>query len=176
VPTVLSISARQAGAEFSPRFQAALKTEKERKVRQQLLGALGSVTDPLLVRQQLSLVLDPSTDAREVMGMMYGPAQEPETREVVYSFVKDNYDALAARVPEEFVGNLARVGGAYCDAERRKDVADFFTERNARTPSGPRILAQVLERVDLCIALKQSQGSSIDAFLTKGPVKAAAAQ
>jgi alanyl aminopeptidase len=176
VSSVLSISATQAGAEYSPRFQVALKTEKERKVRHQLLGALGSVTDPLLVRQQLSLVLDPSADAREVMGMMYGPSQEPETREVVYSFVKENYDALAARVPEEFVGNLARVGGAYCDAERRKDVADFFTERNARTPSGPRILAQVLERVDLCVALKEAQGSSIDAFLTKGPVKAPAPQ
>ncbi|HEX8701834.1 MAG TPA: M1 family metallopeptidase [Myxococcaceae bacterium] len=171
VPSVLSISATQAGAEFTPRFQAALKGEKERKVRQQLLGALGSVTDPLVVRQLLPLVLDPSADAREVMKMMYGPAQEPETREVVYAFVKENYDALAARMPEEFVGHMARVGGAYCDAERRKDVADFFTERNARTASGPRILAQVLEQVDLCVAMKEAQGSSIDAFLNKGPVK-----
>ncbi|HLL05725.1 MAG TPA: M1 family metallopeptidase [Myxococcaceae bacterium] len=176
VPSVLSIAATHAGAEFSPRFQAVLKAEAERKVRQQLLGALGSVTDPLLVRQQLPLVLDAGSDAREVMRMMYGPAQEPETREVVYSFVKENYEALASRMPEEYVGALARVGGAYCDAERRKDVADFFTERNARTASGPRILAQVLEQVDLCVAMKQAQGASIDAFLNKAPVKAPAAQ
>jgi alanyl aminopeptidase len=176
VSSVLSISATQAGAEYSPRFQAALKTEKERKVRQQLLGALGSVTDPVLVRQQLPLVLDPSTDTREVMWMLFGPSQEPETREVVYAFVKENYDALAARMPEALVGNLARVGGAYCDAEHRKDVAAFFTERNARTASGPRVLAQVLERVDLCVALKEAQGASIDAFLSKGPVKLPAPQ
>jgi alanyl aminopeptidase len=176
VNSVLAISATHAGVEFAPRFLAALRTEKERKVRQHLLGALGSVRDPLLVRQQLSLVLDPAMDTREVMGMMYGPAQEPETGEVVYAFVKENYDALAARVPEGFVGSLARVGGAYCDAERRKDVADFFTERNARTPSGPRILAQVLERVDLCVAMKEAQGASIDAFLTQGPVKVPAPQ
>jgi alanyl aminopeptidase len=176
VPSVLAISATHAGAEFSPKFQAALKTEKERKVRQQLIGAMGSVTDPLVLRQQLALVLDPASDAREVMWMMYGPSQEPETREVVYGFVKEHYEALAARVPEAFVGNLARVGGAYCDKESRKDVADFFTERNARTPSGPRILAQTLERVDLCVAMKEAQGASIDAFLTQGPVKAPVAQ
>ncbi len=172
VPSVLAISAAQAGAEFSPRFQAALKAEKERKVRQQLLGALGSVKDPLLVRQQLPLVLDPAADTREVMWMMYGLSQEPEAREVVYSFVKENYDALAARVPEAMVGRPGAAWAArYCDAERRKDVADFFTERNARTASGPRVLAQVLEQVDLCVALKEAQGSSIDAFLNKGPVK-----
>jgi alanyl aminopeptidase len=170
--TVLSIASSHASVELAPKFQAALKTEKERKVRQQLLGGLGSSTDPLVVRQLLPMVLDPATDAREVMWMMYGPSQNPDTREVVYAFVKENYDALAARVPEEFAGNLAQVGGAFCDAEHRKDVEDFFRERNARTATGPRILSQVLERVDLCMAQKEAQSPSIDAFLTKGPLKA----
>ncbi len=174
VHSVLTIASKHAGAEFAPRFLAALKGEEERKVRKDLLGALGSVSDPGLVRQQLRMVLDPSTDAREVMFMMYGPAQDPDTREAVLAFVKENYDALAARVPEAFVGNLAWVGGSFCDAEHRQEVADFFTERNARTPTGPRILSQVLERMELCMAMKEAQGASIDAFLTKGPVKAPA--
>ncbi|MBN1206667.1 MAG: M1 family metallopeptidase [Myxococcaceae bacterium] len=171
---VLAITAANAGAEFAPKFQAALKTEKERKVRQQLIGGLASVRDPQLVRQTLQMVLDPANDVREVMWVMYGPSQAPETRDVVYAFVKENYDAIEARIPEEFAGNLARVGGAYCDAEHRKDVVNFFTERNARTPAGPRILSQVLEDVDLCIAQQAAQSASIDAFLNKGPVKAPA--
>jgi alanyl aminopeptidase len=171
---VLGISAANAGAEFAPKFQAALKTEKERKVRDQLLAGMASLRDPQLVQQTIRMVLDPSVDVREVMWVMYGPSQAPETRDVVYAFVKENYDAIAARFPEEFTGYLARVGGAYCDAERRKDVADFFTERNARIPAGPRIMSQVLEDVDLCIAQKAAQSASIDAFLNKGPVKAPA--
>jgi alanyl aminopeptidase len=37
-------------------------------------------------------------------------------------------------------------------------------------------LSQVLEQIDLCIAQAKAQGASIDAFLTKGPVKAPAPQ
>ena len=176
VARVLAISGRHAGTEFIPKFQAALKTAKERKVRQQLIRGLSSVKDPQLVRQLLPMVLDPSNDAREVMWVMIGPSQEPATRDVVYTFVKENYDALIARIPEVFAAHLSRVGGSWCDAEHRKDVADFFTERSAHTPGGARILSQVLEQIDLCIAQKQAQGASIDAFLTKGPVKVPAPQ
>jgi alanyl aminopeptidase len=79
-------------------------------------------------------------------------------------------------MPEVFAPNLAYVGAAWCDAEHRKDVADFFTERNARLPTGPRVLSQVMEQMDLCIAQKEAQSASIDAFLTRGPVKAPAPQ
>jgi cytosol alanyl aminopeptidase len=174
VYSVLSITAAHASAEFAPRFQEALKAEKELKVRQQLLFGMGSSTDPQALRQLLPILLEPQADMREVMWMMYGPSQSPDTRDVVYAFVKENYDALAARLPEEFAGSLAMVGGAFCDAEHREDVVDFFTERNARTATGPRILSQVLERMDLCMAQKEAQSASIDAFLTKGPLKAPA--
>ena len=68
------------------------------------------------------------------------------------------------------------MGTAFCDAEHRKDVATFFTRRISRTDAGPRVLSQVLEGMDLCIAQKEAQSASIDAFLTKGPVKAPAPQ
>jgi alanyl aminopeptidase len=122
------------------------------------------------------MLLDPANDARELIWLLYGLSQDPATREQTYTFVKENYDALAARLPEEFAGRMAMVGSAFCDAEHRKDVEAFFTPRTAKTESGPRTLAQVLEGMDLCIAQKEAQAASLDAFLTKGPVKAPAPQ
>jgi alanyl aminopeptidase len=174
VSPVLSMAVAHGGAELAPKLLEVWKKEQERKVRQQTLGALSSVRDPQVVRQLLALLLDPAHDAREMIWVMYGPSREPATRDVVYGFVKDNYDALTARMPEEFAPNLAYVGGAYCDPEHRKDVEAFFTERSARTDAGPRVLSQVLEEMDLCIAQKAAQSASIDAFFTKGPVKAPA--
>jgi alanyl aminopeptidase len=173
---VLGMASASASAEFAPKFLEAWKKEPERKVRQQLLGALASTKDPQVARQLLPMVLDPANDAREVMWVMYGLSRDPATRELVYGFVKENYDALTARMPEEFASRLAMVGTAFCDAEHRKDVETFFTPRLARTDSGPRFLSQVLEGMDLCIAQKEAQSASIDAFLTKGPVKAPAPQ
>jgi alanyl aminopeptidase len=88
-----------------------------------------------------------------------------ETRDVAYAFVKEHYDTLAARMPEEHVSALAWVGASYCDPVHRQDVAAFFTERTARAPGGTRMLAQVLEGVDLCIAFKAAQGPSLESFL-----------
>jgi alanyl aminopeptidase len=176
VRTVLGIAMSHAGAELAPKLQAALKTAKERKLRQELVGGLSSVTDPQVVRQLLPMVLDPANDAREVMWLMYGPSQHPDSRDVVYAFVKENYDALIARMPEAFAARLAYVGAAWCDADHRKDVADFFTPRVTNTPEGPRVMSQVMEELDLCIAQKEAQGASIDAFLTRGPVKSPAPQ
>jgi len=176
VSPVLGMAVAHSGAELASKLLEVWKKEQERKVREQLLGAVSSVRDPQAVRQLLRMVLDPANDAREVLRVLYGPAHEPATRDVVYGFVKENYDALAARMPEEFAGYLAYVGAGYCDAEHRKDVESFFTERNARTEAGPRVLSQVLEVMDLCIAQKEAHSASIDAFLTKDPVKAPASK
>jgi alanyl aminopeptidase len=174
VSPVLNMAVAHSGAELLPKLMEAWKKEQERKVRDQLLRAMGSVRDPQAVRQLLQMVMDPANDAREVLGVMFGPAQEPATRDVVYGFVKENYDALTARIPEDFAGFMPYVGAGYCDAEHRKDLESFFTERSARTDAGPRVLSQVLEMMDLCMAQKEAQGASVDAFLTKGPVKAPA--
>ncbi|MDC0712447.1 M1 family metallopeptidase [Stigmatella sp. ncwal1] len=171
VSLVLGITAAHDGRALAPQLREALKHEKERKVRHHLLGALGDIRDPEVMREQLPLVLDPSEDPRETVWMMFSASQDPRTSGVVYGFMKENYDALAARMPEEFASYMVMLGGGFCDAEHRKDVESFFTERAARTSSGSRRLAQTLEHIDLCIALKQAQGASIDAYLTKGPVK-----
>ncbi|SEM23475.1 alanyl aminopeptidase [Stigmatella aurantiaca] len=168
VDSVLAIAAAHHGRELAPRLREALKTERERRSRNALLSALGGLRDPEVLRQQLPLVLDPSEDARETVWMMYAAAQEPRVSEVVYAFVKENYEALAARMPEEFASHLVLLGSNFCDAAHRQDVEAFFGSRMARTASGARRLAQSLERIDLCMALKQAQGASIDAYLTKG--------
>ena len=37
--------------------------------------------------------------------------------ELVYGFVKDNFDAYVARLPTESRAGLTRVGGRFCDVE-----------------------------------------------------------
>jgi alanyl aminopeptidase len=170
VDTVLSIAAAHGDAAFHQQLLTAVRTEKERKTRQQLIGALASFTDPALVKQSLGLMLDKDVDPRETVWMLFGASQGSRTREVAFDFVRENYDRLVgsspdARLPEEAGVRMSFVGGGFCSAERRQQVEAFFQERSARAPGGPRVLAQVLESVDQCIALKEAQGQSVEAFL-----------
>jgi alanyl aminopeptidase len=170
VDPVLSIAAAHGDAAFQQKLITAVRTEKDRETRQQLLGGLASFTDPALAKQSMALVFDKNLDPRETVWMMFAAAQNVRTQGVAFDFLKENYDRLVgggddALLPMEAAGPMVFIGGGFCGADRRQQVADFFTERNARAPGGPRMLAQVLEQVDQCASLKQAQGESIETFL-----------
>ncbi|WP_163991341.1 M1 family metallopeptidase [Pyxidicoccus caerfyrddinensis] len=169
VDTVLAIAAGHDDAAFQQKLITAVRTEQDRKTRQQLIQALGGFTDPELAKQSFALILEKDLDPRESIGMFFGP-RNPRTAATVYDFVTQNYDKLVgdspdALLPKDWAARMSFVGFGFCDANKRKQVADFFTERNARAQGGPRMLAQVLEAVDQCTALKEAQGQSIETFL-----------
>ncbi|QSQ21909.1 M1 family metallopeptidase [Pyxidicoccus parkwayensis] len=171
VDTVLAIAAGHGDAAFQQKLITAVHAEKERKTRQQLLMALGNFSDPTLTKQSLALMFDKELDPRETgMLLFFGSQQNPRTMDVAFDFVKENYDRLVgdspdALLPKDAAGRMAFVGRGFCDAGKRQQVADFFTERSAKAPGGPRMLAQVLESVDQCTSLKEAQGKSVESFL-----------
>lgn len=55
---------------------------------------MGQFRDPAIVRQSLDLLLTGPFDIREVLGLLFGPLQNPATREIPYEFVKQHFDEL----------------------------------------------------------------------------------
>ncbi|ATB51198.1 M1 family metallopeptidase [Corallococcus macrosporus] len=170
VDVVLALAASQNDVAFREQLVAAARTEEDRRTRQYLIGALSSFTDPALVKQNLALVFEKGMDPRETVWMAFAASQNLRTQDVAFDFVKEHYarlvgDSPEALLPAESAGRMAYVGRAFCDAGKRQEMADFFTERSAKAPGGPRMLAQVLEIIDQCIALKKDQGTNVEHFL-----------
>jgi len=88
-----------------------------------------------------------------------------QTRDFAYDFVKQNWDPLMAKLPTDTGAILPYVAAGYCDAEHRQDVQNFFSGRSTKYTGGPRILTQVLEGINLCIAYKNAQEASVAEFL-----------
>ena len=130
-----------------------------------LLRALGDFPDPALVRRALDLYLTDDFDPREADVAVYTAAEANNHPDLVWGFFKEHYDAMLAKAPREIAGNAPSVGGGFCDPAHRKDLADFFQDRVGKLPGGPRTLAQTLESIDLCIALRASQEGSVEEFL-----------
>jgi alanyl aminopeptidase len=126
---------------------------------------MSAFQDPKIVRNRMALILTDEFDVREANGLLMSAVGEPALREMGYAFVKDHYAALAAKIPKEAEAYLAFSGGSFCDEGHRKDVETFFSPRTGKAPGGPRILAQVLEQIDLCSARKQLQQASVGEFL-----------
>jgi alanyl aminopeptidase len=165
VGVVLTTAARHGDRDLFDRMRAAAKKETQENFRGTLLFSLGSFQDPEIIKLALPIVLSDEFDSRESLNILFGPAQRRQTRDFAYDFVKQNWDALMAKLPTDTGAYLPYVAGGYCDAQHRQDVQDFFSGRSTKYTGGPRILAQMLESIDLCVAYKNAQGASVAEFL-----------
>ncbi|HEY4231769.1 MAG TPA: M1 family metallopeptidase, partial [Thermoanaerobaculia bacterium] len=162
---VLAVAAHFGDADLFDKYVAAARAARERRDRVRLLRALGDFPDPALVRRALALYLTDEFDPREADVAVYTAADANNHPDLVWGFFKEHYDAMLAKAPREIAGNAPSVGGGFCDPAHRKDLADFFQDRIGKLPGGPRTLAQTLETIDLCIALRASQEGSVQEFL-----------
>jgi alanyl aminopeptidase len=162
---VLEVAASHGDRALFDRFHAAARTEKDRRDIQRLLGALGSFRDPVLLREALGLFLSTEFNAREANGILFATIRVEENQVLLWDFVKENYDAIVARLPREITGLMPYLGGNFCDSAHRADVAAFFQDRAAKLPGGTRTLAQTLETIDLCIASRSTQEPGVREFL-----------
>ena len=169
VSRVLGAAAMHGNRELYDRFAAELAKTEDSQVREEILGAMARFRDPALIKQNFNLLLRGEIDPREGMGLLYGPLGDVETRAIPFELVRANYDQLVARLPStvdsDMAATLPEVGASFCDERSRGEVASFFKDRAAKASGGPRMLAQALESIGQCIAIRKLQEPSVAAFL-----------
>ena len=163
--SVLVTAAKYGDRPFFDHLRAAAKREQNEDLRRTMLFAMGLFPDPEIVKLALSIVLTDEFDIRQSLLIVFGAARFPPTRDLAYDFVKQNWDALTAKLPTDSGAYLPDVAGGYCDEAHRQDAASFFQGRSTKYSGGPRNLAQMLEGIDLCVAFKKAQQPSVTEFL-----------
>ncbi|MGE5184750.1 MAG: ERAP1-like C-terminal domain-containing protein, partial [Acidobacteriota bacterium] len=165
VGVVLHVAARYGDQKLFDRIHAEAKKTTERADRARVLSALGSFTDPKLVEQALALVLTNEFDLRESSGIVQGTMGDPRTRLLSYSFQKQHFDEIMAKLPPLYRPFMAYFAVALCDDAKKPEVEAFLTPKMAKLDGGPHALAQALESMSLCSAAKQAQRAGVEAFL-----------
>ena len=171
VASVLGTAAYFGDRDLFDRLLQELAKTKDPRLRRSIIAALGGFRDPGIEQASLQLVLKPEMDARETMGLLFGPLGNPQTRNMPFEFVQRNYDALIQRLPSgggfDAGANLAFVGGQYCDEASRQKFVDFFEDRVKQFTGGPHNYAEVLEGIRLCEARKSAMGADVAEFFAK---------
>jgi alanyl aminopeptidase len=164
---VLNTAARHGNRALFDRMRAQAKKETQEDVRRTVLRALGSFRDPAILKAALAIVLTDEFDNRESVGILFAARDFSETRDLDYDFVKQNWDALIAKLPTDYGAFLPFVADGYCNESHRADAEAFFTGRATKYAGGPRNLAQVLEGISLCSANKDANEPGVIEFLEK---------
>jgi len=167
VGVVLNTAAHHGDRMLFDAYRAAARKEPDERTREQLLDAMGSFRDPEIAKIALPIVLTDEFDSRESLDIPFVLSGNRKTRDLAYDFVKNNFDALVAKLPTDSGAFIPFAAAGYCDSAHRADAEQFFKDRSTKYSGGPRNLAQVLEGIDLCVAYKSAQQPSLVEFLEK---------
>jgi len=153
-------------------FERALRdvrTEPDRKRRDDLFEALAAVRDPARKQRALALVIDPEVDIRESMRILRRSSNDV-TRAVAQRFFREHEGAILARVPHAETSSplalLAYLFTATCKADQRDAIAAYVTKTFAPMAGGARVVRQAIEGMEQCIAKRQILEPEIRAWLS----------
>ena len=98
----------------------------------------------------------------EALGIMARQMVRTATTEQTYAWIKENDDAIIQKIPESFRSRvLPSLGGSFCTAERADEWQEFVTSHADKLPGYERPLAQAVEIVRLCAALREAKGAEL---------------
>jgi len=169
VEPVLSATAFNGDRALFDRLVEEIKSDKVQRERSWMISALTSFRDPAITRARLDLILAKGIDPRELQYTLFNSS--PEAREVVWEFVKQNFDAINSTIAGArgipFGASLPLTAAGFCDAAHAQQVEKFFQPRIAALPGGARYLANSLERIRQCSARAGVVNPAVVSFLNK---------
>lgn len=162
---IVRIAASRGDKKLFDRLVAAAKAEKDGRRQQTLMLALAGFTDPALVKASLELLLDGSFDPRASLALLW--AQRHTSRALVWDFLKARFDKVSELIPLDVRSFLFGIPDSFCDEPHRADVESFYKDKASKVTGAPRVLAQTLESISLCIAKRDAHKESLRTFLKK---------
>lgn len=167
VGRILSIAVRYGDTAMYDQIHAAMNKTEDESRRRTLVRALASTTDPALIKKNFEFFLTSDWDIRTSGPLFQIPLFRSETQAMAYQWLKANYDRVMDKMPGRFRPWVMYSASGFCDDTMRKDAEQFFGPKAESMRGGPKILEEVLERIELCIAFRAAQQPSVEKFLAR---------
>ena len=105
---------------------AEARKAQDPRIRETLIGALGSFRKPELANAAMNLFLAKTFDVRESFNLLFEPMNHRETSRMPFEFVRAHLDQIVEILPREvggdFAAGLVEVGNAFCSPEGADEV------------------------------------------------------
>ena len=160
--TIFSVGVQDLGEPFFDLLLKRAIESDDAAFRLSATGALARVEDPALVRKLQAAVLADQFKGTEMVGVVFRQMGRPATREATYAWLRQNDTTIFGMFPETFRSAVVpALGGAFCSSERADEWQAFVSSHASLIPGYERRLAQAIESIHLCAALKQASAASL---------------
>src|SRR5260221_665358 len=148
---VLNTAARFADAALYDRLREQTIKTADLRERAYLIYALAKTREPGLRDRTLAFTLDKELSGRDARDLLEDALDDQTNRRPAFDFMRANYDALVAKLPEHTMARLMEPMGDFCTREERDAFVSFFKDRAPAILGGPRHYRQAPQRIDLRI-------------------------
>ncbi len=98
----------------------------------------------------------------DAVGIMFRQMVRVATTELTFAWIMENDEAVIEMIPETFRSStVPAFGGAFCSNQRADDWQAFIQAHADKLPGYERSLAQTVESIQLCAAIKQAKGNEL---------------
>ena len=157
-----------ADASLFDKVLAEVRSETDRERRNEMFDALAAVRDPARQAKALALVLDPSLDLRETVGILQDTTTETGLA-AAQAFFRAHAAEILGRMPKDAtkdgVGALSALFTRTCRADQRDAIATYVTRELSHYPGAKLLVAQSIETMDQCIARRTRIEPQLRAWL-----------
>jgi puromycin-sensitive aminopeptidase len=127
-------------------------------------AALPYFRDPALMKRTLAFALSPEVRTQDSGTLIAGVLAVPWGRDVAWTFVKQQWTALTARLGTfQGIPTIVQATSSFCSTKAAADVKTFFAKHPVE--SAERSVRQSIERIDSCAALDARQSQPLSQWL-----------
>jgi alanyl aminopeptidase len=152
----LKVAVQESG---EPAFKAVLNElaiNHQTRQRYELLAALGATHDPKLGEQARNYGITPAVAVGEMRFLYASHVGEAENRAAFWQWLQSHYESLVGRLPDQFQSYIIGLAAVNrCSKSQSDELRTWFTPRLKSLIGGERALAQSLETIDQCTALRE---------------------
>ena len=160
----VGLAALTGNSTLYSRYQQRAESAASPEERYRFLYALAAFRDEALLQRTLDYARSDRVRAQDRAILIARVLANPVGRALAWQDVQQHWPQLQAGVGA--FGGTTRIIealGAFCDVNAARDIRAFFDTREV--PGAARVVAQTIEDIEACAALKRSQQPLLDAAL-----------
>jgi aminopeptidase N/puromycin-sensitive aminopeptidase len=160
----LSVSAWHGDAALYDQVVQFLENTSNPTEKSQALLLLSQFSDPALVTRTMDYAISGKVRNQDSWRPMVALLQQRDTRARAWQYIKDNWDKVHAQLTVASGNRVVTATGAFCSAEERTDVEQFFTSHPVA--AAERALRDALGNIESCAKFRAQQQPSLQQWIS----------
>ena len=165
--TALAIAARNGDAALFDQLQHVYETSANPEFQEGALRLLAQFEDPALVQRSLDYAASGKVRNQDAAIQFAIALQIDATRDQAWKYIQTNWDKVHAQFTTEIGAIVVGSTGAFCSADARDGVKNFFSTH--KVAASDLALKHAIERIDGCIELRALQEPNLKLWLAAQP-------